>query len=757
MPDQVEDFLQKADAVVNPTDLPESSAEDNNAPRVPFQTALKLSGAQEKRMIEHAFKRMLTLQTETGRDDAMQPQWWANQTAAANVFAAAQGFVAADTFFGKRCRYDATFLNDVTWRPFTMGPTNIFQSSNLAVPIVRRVCRQMIARAKNVFFGVDPWFAVDPAPVPEADGQDDAGRAERIEAFCRFKLDEAKSKESSGRAINRALVLGECAVKTSYVVRDQIFNVEARVLHSVDGEPVRAADGNFITESDEFVDSGEGIGRKVLARDMFTEEPMAPIWQQIPLNRRQVLFEGARSEPIYFKDFLCPLTATDVQTADIIIHRYDKPVMAFVDLVVKRGIVGDDTEERMSAARKMVALVKALSDNSTAPKAASTSQLRPNDNFTAGPEYETGGPIAEFAEFYMWYDANGDGVAENIMLICDKNTRAPIFYDHVANVTTDGLRPISIVRVNPVEGRWYGLGIMELFDSYQTITDLLVNRWNFSQSRAGRVDFWKPTDTLEGDRDPNLKLNWGGTYTVKGGADVDKILNSVYLTDIKFDQIQAMIQFFIQLLLNESGVSTANDDQAAGMQSSKLATGIIETTKSGDELFKPMVADLKEGLTEVLDREVDVTLANMNPTEVFQYLEGDTLRIETLTPDDVRGLKYKTKITLTTQREQERVQTSAAASALVEKFYMLDPMVQAKVVTFYRRQVQSLDPTCDVNMVISPLPVMQLMPGGAGGETGGSMAQLGKGPDNTNFSAQLGQKTSQPKGVSAPGGTPKAS
>lgn len=733
MSDQVQAFLDQAQPLVA------GEAPDPNLPKVPFQTALKLTAEQEKKMIEHAFTRLATLQNETGRDQTMNPQWWMNQSAAANSFLASQGLAAADTFFGKRSRYDATFLNDVTWRPWTMGPDNIFMSSNLAVPLVRRICRQMIARAKNSFFGSDPWFSVDPAPVPEYDEQNDAARAEKIEQFCRFKLGESNSKESSGRAIARALILGECAVKTSYVVRDQIFNVEARVLHSVEGEPVRSqVDGNFFTEEDAVRDAGEGTGRKVFARDGVTEAPLAPIWAQIPLNRRQVLFEGARSEPIYFKDFLCPLTATDVQEADTVIHLYDKPVMAFVDLVVKRGLVGDDTDGRMNAARKMVALVKALSDNSPAPKAAATQQLRPNENYVAPPSVETGGPVAEFCEFYMWYDAMGTGSPQNIMLIVDKNTRAPIFYDHVANVTTDGLRPIEIVRVNPVEGRWYGLGIMELFDSYQVITDLLVNRWNFSQSRSGRVDLWTPTNTLEGDRDPNLKLNWGGTYTKKPNMKKEDVLETVYLTDVKFEQIHEMIQFFMQLAMNESGVTNANDDQAAGMQSAKLATGIIEVTKSGDELFKPIVADLEGPLTNVLNREIDVTLANMNPVEVYTYLEGNTQGIDRITPDDVRGLKFKTKITLTTHRNQEKLQVSAAASALVERFYMLDPMVQQKVVSFYRQQVRTLDPTCDVDQVISPMPpVLAEVPGEGGGK---STTKLGDAGAQTPFGTQLTQQ-----------------
>lgn len=704
MPDQVAQFLSEAQAIGTPSP-------DLNLPKVPFQSNLKLTAEQEKRLIEHAFKRYRTLANESGRDQTMSPTWWMNSSAAANVALAGQGLLqAGDTFMGKRSRFDATFLNDVSWRPYVMGPDTIFNSSNIAVPVVRRVCRQMIARAKEALIGTDPWFSCNPSPVPDYDPVDDAGIAERIERFTRFKLKEAGSKDDMGHAISRALILGECAVKTSYVVRDQIFNTEARVLTDLAGQPVRAADGNHITESDEFIDAEDGTGRMVLKRDGVTEQPLAPIFQNVPLNRRQVLFEGPRSEVIFFKDFLCPLTATDVQTADCVIHLYDKPVAEFVDLVVKRGMVGDDTDERIGAAQKMVATIKNLSDNSPMPKAAVTQTLRPNDQFQSAPMTETGGPISEMAEFYLWFDANEDGVAENIMLIADRNTQTPIFYDHVANVTTDGLRPVEIVRINPCEGRWYGLGIMELFSSYQDFLDLAYNRWNFSQSRAGRVDFWNPTNTLEGERDPNLKMNWGSSYSLRAGMKAEDTLKPIYLTDIKFADIKAMIDQFMQLLYNESGVLTANDGEAAGLASADLATGVIEAQQSGDELFKPIIQDLKGPLERILNREIDVTLANMNPVECYSYLQGNTLGVDKITPEEVRGLKMKVEITLTIQKDQQKIQVSAAAAALVEKFYMLSPAVQAKVVTFYRSQLRSLDPSCDVMTVISPMPPLEPSP-----------------------------------------------
>jgi hypothetical protein len=68
----------------------------------------------------------------------------------------------------------------------------------------------------------------------------------------------------------------------------------------------------------------------------------------------------------------------------------------------------------------------------------------------------------------------------------------------------------------------------------------------------------------------------------------------------------------------------------------------------------------------------------------------------------VRGLKYKTKISLTTMANNQQLQMSAQAAALVEKFYMLTPEVQQKVAGFYRQQLRVLDPKCDADTAIQP-------------------------------------------------------
>ena len=146
------------------------------------------------------------------------------------------------------------------------------------------------------------------------------------------------------------------------------------------------------------------------------------------------------------------------------------------------------------------------------------------------------------------------------MLICDRNSRKPVFYDHVANVTTDGLRPIEIVRINPVEGCGTGSASWNCSTATRRSPTCSSTAGTSANPALVAWTLWTPTNTLEGDRDPNLRMNWGGTYTKKAGMKAEDVLETIYLNDIKFEQVHMMIQFFMQLAYNESGVSSANDD-----------------------------------------------------------------------------------------------------------------------------------------------------------------------------------------------------
>jgi hypothetical protein len=691
-PGQLEQFIQRSSAIPTPhvTQIEGPDGPDT-PPTVPFPSALELTGRQETALVERALQRIADLEKETGRDRVMQSEWYARDSFNPEIH--------ADSWMVKRTRYEALFANDLSWRPRVYG--GIYSESNLTVPLVRRITRQMIARAQNYFFATDPWFAAEP------EGMEDSALAAKIGRYLKWKLGKLSSKRNKERSIRHALVRGECVNKTSYTVRDQLFDAFVTVLADEQNQPIMAADGEHITKGDQW--QPDEFGQSVLARDGQTPAPAVPNWQRIKIKKRHVLFEGPESVPVYFKDFLAPLTALDLQTADCIAHLYDKPVIDLVNQFLKAGMLDMSTPERIKEAQKAVDLIRAMSLNTSAQKSGVNLAARPNEDeqdTAASQRYGQSSdtdPIAEIAEVYLWFDCDGDGIQENVMVLIDRASRRPIFYDHVGNLTPDGLRPFDVVRVNEVENRWYGQGIPETFDSSQQVVDLMVNRWNLSQSRAGRTDFWRPDLTLEGQADPSLKMNHGGTYTAKPDADPSKILTSVYLQDMKFDRLQAMFEFFMQMAMNESGVQHANDGAAIGMDTQKLATGIRNMEKAGQELFAPILSDLEPGLEATLNRELLTLLANLNKEEVFRYTEGDATITAAVNPEDVRDLTLDISLLLTRYKGEQQFQQMLQASQVVEKFYTLPPEVQAQTATFYQGMVKALDTKLDAETIISPL------------------------------------------------------
>jgi hypothetical protein len=79
---------------------------------------------------------------------------------------------------------------------------------------------------------------------------------------------------------------------------------------------------------------------------------------------------------------------------------------------------------------------------SNEPKAAA-SQPR-TDNQETDTTAAVGVPQVLVAECYLTYDADNDGIQEEIMLVLDRENEAPIYYEYLANVTTKGNRPIYL-------------------------------------------------------------------------------------------------------------------------------------------------------------------------------------------------------------------------------------------------------------------------------------------------------------------------
>lgn len=699
--DQVGDFLESNEELAAEAHTEAAEASREGTPRVPFETGLVITEDQEARMIAHAISRRTQLIDELGRDSSNEG------TDSDGAAAVHQG----DSFMHKREVFDLVYANKMDWRKTALG--GIFAESNLTAPVSRRIVRQMSARAIDYFFSTDPWFAATP------EGVDDADRADKLDRYSRFKLERSMTKEELSKAIELAFVRGEAVVKTTHVSKESIYRQWATVLVDEDGKFILDANGDYIFEGDAWISPmvDDGMGgmipdegaTRILKKDGVTEEPETPIYVRDLVTRKITHFRGAKPGVVYYKDFLCPLTAESLQWADIVCHDYEAPLMSVADYFQRKDLFYNKPDDTLEAMRDSVEIVKEMGAGSSRPK-SERNQPREEmgENTTDTGEQD---PTALFAECWMRYDADGDGIQEEIFMLLDVANEKAVFYDYTANVTWDGERPFEVVRINPVDGRWYGLGAMEMFQSSQEFIDLQLNRINFAQSGSGRVTFWNPSATIEGQNNPHLKLNNGSTYTLAPNMKAEDALQYVTLPEVKAGDLKFLLEFKMQLMQLESGVVHAGDQQFAGMESAKLATGIRNIEKSGQEMFGIFLSQLEPGLQLVLDDVLGITVANLDKKEVFEYLEGDTRALDEITPEEVKNLKLNVRLLLTRYRGEQQLQSNMQAAALVKEFYTLLPEVQQRVAPFYRQMLKALQ-VKDADTVIMPLP---LVAPGAGG------------------------------------------
>ena len=458
----------------------------------------------------------------------------------------------------------------------------------------------------------------------------------------------------------------------------------------------------------------QDTGEMVLKRDGVTKNPGGEFLPRV-LKRRLVHYQGPESAVVNFKDFLCPLDVDDIEKADCCAHLYDMPVSTLANLYRINNLLDVSDEVRREQTQKAVRLIRGMQSGNGAPESgarAPKSELR-EGQLNVGSNLN---PMAQIAEVHIEFDANGDGISERVMLVLDRTNRAPVFYNYIERVTPDGKRPFRTICPNPVEGRWYGIGCIEMFQSTQEAVDLLFNRMNLVQSQAGRVDLWRPYNTLEGDTQTDLKLNWGQTYTPKANMTDADVLSSVYLRDIKSDDLRGLMEVLVQAAMNESGVSNTNDANLSGLDQTKLATGIKNIEKSGQEMFSFYLSHLEPGLQKTVTLSLYWLFAFMDKKEVFTVFEGNDTKELELSPEEVHGLDFNVQLLLTRYRGEQLLQSNLQASGIVTQFYSLPFEVQIRVVPMYQDMLRALQIQNPDELII-PLQLMQPM-GAANSPTG---------------------------------------
>jgi hypothetical protein len=698
-----------------------------DAPKMPFGTAYKLTLDQETALVEHALLRLEQIENQLGKRQVNQ---------APRNIGGHQFTLTCDpySFFGKREKYTARYYNHVADRAVK---NTIYEHSNLTASLSQRITAQMVAKSCSFFYGQpddDEWFNA------EGIGVEDAELADKVKKYARYVSKQCKVKERHCQAVEFSWVRGEAVVKTTHQERFQIYKRTATFLVDESGEAILDAHGDYILQEDVWIpelvpaatppapqgqpmqqdtdnDAGQEpdndaddmpmvpTGNQILKRDGVTLLPPNPIWKTDVISRRLVTWEGPDSRVCYYKDFLCPIDAPGIQPgeADLIAHLYDKSVMEVAQMFANQLGSGDDGVSDLQAA---VELLRNMISESSLRK-SSEGQPR-HDFYEKDTEGSPNNPTCQIAECWLTYDADGDGIQEEIMLVIDRRNKVPIFYEYTANVTLRGLRPFEVIRPMAVDGRWYGMGAMEYFDPEQEFIDLQINRRNFRDGGSGRVTFWSPWATMEGQRDPALTLNNGKTYTLREGYKPEQALSYVTLPD-DTGELKAQIELFMQLMQIKSGVVNGADQKISGLPSANTATGINEVSESGQELFAMFLLRLFPGVQAALSSVVDTIFSKMDARQIFTYFNGDAQEIIELTPDDIRDLALHVSLSITQQRDRQVLQAGNTADAVIDGYYARPLPLQERTKAYARTRLKSLRvPQSD--SIIDPLDLAAMAP-----------------------------------------------
>lgn len=681
--------------------------EDPDAPRVPIRTSYKITREQETALCHHIHTSLSAIEDELGRSEAMDEESWHK-----HILVDARGERRSDRLFmPTRVMFQMMFNNRWEWRPSSLPSPNIFEQSNLSLPVARRITRQLIGKAIKNFFSSDPWISAYPL------GPTDEELARAIDKFLGYKMVKASSKAALSIAIRNAFIQGESVVKIRHAVKDSFFEREVEVLVDPEsGLPFIAQDGDYITTSDKWIiapstpdESGQlpmNAGATVLARDGVTPMPKNSLTATMKLPRRQVHYSGPEISTVHYRDFLCGLAETDIHAAPIIAHIYDMPVMNLVDFYGRNSRFGDEGTTVFESTAKMLEVIDELrrSGDYTSGERAP----RPELGQTSDSRMQRIEPTVEIAEAYLHWDANGDGVVEHIMVVMDRKTMIPLFYDYVENVTPKGRRPFEVIRINPVDGRWHGQGSMEQFEQLQLSVDLMYNRMNYGTSTAGRLDIVnaQAIERQAGNNTADLQLNNGKPLYTKNGFDPTKVVHSVYFENIRIADFQRLLEQALQLGMNESGVATANDGYIAGMDTTQLATGIKNIENAGDEVFAVSIDELSRALTEIGRQVLHVLFANMDEQETFTFFEGTKPATLMIRREDVSLVDMDVQLVITRYKNEQMNQASQQAIQHALAFYSLPLDQQRRLTPLFQSVLTSLN-VPNVDEIISPLPMSE--------------------------------------------------
>lgn len=645
------------------------------APKVALQSHLDLTPEREAMLFAFAKQQREKIMSDGGCSSVQDLSTYAHGVAAAS----ADPFMLGNLprlHWERRALFLLTAEDKMEWRR-TMYPGTIFQKSNLAVPMARRIANGLIAKSAKAILGSSPVFTAK-----EKNSGADQRMSVNAQKLINSKSDERNLNNAIRIALQQSFYLGEAVVKVTNT-RDMTLwrrKEEVMVVKTPNGlQPILGADGLYITKSDLIKTAENGI--PVLARDGITEIPSGSQFMAGKWANMMVHYEGPDAEVLDFRHIIASPSEPDLQTAPYVCHIY-RTTAEKLAAQFRWGDGNAMTAKQLLAEAANIAETVGISSVRNGGEDPGATNLRDGD-------------ITVY-ESYMRCDIDGDGVTADVMLIeaeLGAGGVVPIMYEYVANVTKTRRRPFVVIRPMPRLNSWTGIGAIEMYLNVQSIVDLMVNRWNYAISGSGTITVYNPAAFIEtSGRDgarADLTLNNGALLRLNPGVKLEDAIKRIYLEDNIGQHWKDIMEFFMQLAMNESGVMHANDGGAIGLNSTKTATGVRNMENAGNEMFSVFLGSL-EGCLKLLASEWTDTLFKSIPDRDIQEITED----RELTGAQLQRWRYDISIELSTHKNEQQVAAAQQAWPMLKEYYTSPLVVQMKGKPLMEKLFASMQMDC---------------------------------------------------------------
>lgn len=589
------------------------------------------------------------------------------------------GKVEASSWMDIRRINELQYENEFDWRVQYYGLHSIFQQSNFSLNLSKRWARLVTAKATEDIVGTEPFFGIVPTEIG------DPQLAKDSEWYVQEEVSHSEVSTDIGEAQRIAVVRNECTVKIYHRYEATYYTGPATVacgpcryfvgdeeVIAVPDEPITTPDGDYIYEMDDMIPDPQVEGLARLAKDLRVafraDSPMQ--WVSKPnLEQKLVRRDEVATRPLDYRDFLCPLTVPSIHDADTIAHLFDEEIGVMKELYAGVEVAdGYRNFEPQSGAQT------AKEDKGEKPGDAVSRVVN----------------RCHYAHVFRRCDVLGDGRYAEIEMVIDLGNTKVVWYDYLGN--QGGRRPFEVIPgIEHVPNRWYGVGVFEMLDHKQLYVDTQFNRVNFKSTKTASLRF----------RNKNAVDQWRANQpmTVGDGNFLDIIDDNfdarnppafaVNLTEID-ENAMHLLELMLQASSTEVGIVGPDDGQTAGLNSTKLATGIKALERTGNVLMKYTEKAQGKAITAILYQVLMVVLDNMHDEEIVYNPKAQTL--VNLNKNEVRRIAKRVKLLLTRSRSTETIETARMVIQLCREYYeALNPLEQMKLRNEYIRQLKAME------------------------------------------------------------------